>query len=123
MSWFTLVTGIAGQVWEESVAALALPYLRCVRVGAGKYSDPYFYWARIREIEEGGALLVRPDGVIAWRQKQAVSGKRDVSTLLSSVLAQCPRDDLSSVRSALLAIGCEMLEGCVSFDQGGQLPG
>ncbi|WP_405048046.1 hypothetical protein [Rhizobium miluonense] len=37
-------------------------------------------------MEEGGALLVRPDGVIAWRQKQAVSGKQDVNTLLSSVL-------------------------------------
>ncbi|WP_331841934.1 hypothetical protein [Rhizobium leguminosarum] len=90
MSWFTLVTGIAGQAWEESVAALALPYLRCVRVGAGKYSDPYFYWARIRAIEEGDALLVRPDGVIAWRQKRAVSGKRYVSTLLSSVLGAVP---------------------------------
>lgn len=83
---FTLVTGITGQAWEESVAALALPYLRCVRVGAGKYSDPYFYWARIREIEEGGALLVRPDGVIAWRQKEAVSGAQDVTALLSGVL-------------------------------------
>ncbi|WP_208180277.1 FAD-dependent monooxygenase [Sinorhizobium medicae] len=83
---FTLVTGIAGQAWEDAVAELALPFLRCVRVGAGKYSDPYFYWARIREIDEGGAVLVRPDGIIAWRQKEAVSGQQDVAALLSKVL-------------------------------------
>ncbi len=83
---FTLVTGIAGEPWEQAVASLDLPYLRCVRIGVGRYTDPYFYWARLREIDEGGALLVRPDGVIAWRQKEAVSIEDDAKSQLANVL-------------------------------------
>jgi len=30
-------------------------------------TDLYYDWARLREVEEGGALLVRPDKHIAWR--------------------------------------------------------
>ena len=30
-------------------------------------SDIYYDWARIREVEEDGVLLVRPDKHIAWR--------------------------------------------------------
>ncbi|OBZ97540.1 2,4-dichlorophenol 6-monooxygenase (plasmid) [Pararhizobium polonicum] len=83
---FTLVTGIAGFAWEQAVASLDLPFLRCVRIGIGRYTDPYFYWARLREIDEGGALLVRPDGVIAWRRKEAVSIQRDAETQLADAL-------------------------------------
>lgn len=83
---FTLVTGIAGIAWEEAVASLDLPYIRCVRIGAGHYSDPYFYWARIMEIDEGGALLVRPDGVVAWRKKDAVSIQQEVTLQLAAAL-------------------------------------
>ncbi|MCQ9146166.1 FAD-dependent monooxygenase [Ochrobactrum sp. BTU2] len=83
---FTLVTGIAGDAWEQAVAALDLPFLRCVRVGVGRYSDPYFYWARLREIEEGGALLVRPDGVIAWRRKASLANRDEATAQLAEVI-------------------------------------
>lgn len=83
---FTLVTGIAGKVWEDAAASLGPPYLRTVRIGAGRYHDPYFYWARIRHIDEGGALLVRPDGVIAWRCPNAAANQRAAVSQLGSAL-------------------------------------
>ena len=37
-------------------------------IGPGrKVTDIYYDWARIREIEEDGVLLVRPDKHIGWR--------------------------------------------------------
>jgi len=39
-----------------------------VIIGPGReVTDLYYDWARVREIEEDGALLVRPDKFIAWR--------------------------------------------------------
>jgi 2,4-dichlorophenol 6-monooxygenase len=68
---FTLLTGIAGDAWEAAAskvgADLGVP-LRTVVIGPGReVTDIYYDWARIREVEEGGALLVRPDKFIGWR--------------------------------------------------------
>lgn len=68
---FTLLTGIAGEAWEEAAAQVAdelgVP-LRAVVIGPGRaVTDLYDDWVRLREVEEGGALLVRPDKHVAWR--------------------------------------------------------
>lgn len=68
----TLLTGLAGQAWKHAADKLDLPFLRTVVVGEEGALDPYGYWNRIREIDEAGALLVRPDGYVAWRQRAAV---------------------------------------------------
>ena len=37
-------------------------------IGPGReVTDIYYDWARVREIDEDGALLVRPDKFIGWR--------------------------------------------------------
>ena len=37
-------------------------------IGPGReITDIYYDWARIREVDEDGVLLVRPDKHIAWR--------------------------------------------------------
>ena len=42
--------------------------LSTVIIGPGReVTDIYYDWARIREIDEDGALLVRPDKHIGWR--------------------------------------------------------
>lgn len=64
---FTLLSGISGQVWEEAAHALNLPFLRTVLVGKPGALDSYYRWHELREVEESGAILVRPDGVVAWR--------------------------------------------------------
>ncbi len=69
---FTLLTGLSGTAWTDAVGTLDLPFLRCVVVGAPGALDVYASWYRMREIDEAGALLVRPDGVIAWRSRAGV---------------------------------------------------
>ncbi|RSO04480.1 2,4-dichlorophenol 6-monooxygenase, partial [Streptomyces sp. WAC 06725] len=32
-----------------------------------QYEDPYGDWARLSEVSDSGALLVRPDGYVAFR--------------------------------------------------------
>ncbi|WP_371821229.1 aromatic-ring hydroxylase C-terminal domain-containing protein [Blastococcus sp. PRF04-17] len=68
----TLLTGLAGQAWKRAAQKLDLPFLRTVVVGEPGTIDPYGYWHRVREIDEAGAILVRPDGYVAWRQSAAV---------------------------------------------------
>jgi 2,4-dichlorophenol 6-monooxygenase len=68
---FTLFTGIAGQQWEQAAAKVSddlhVP-IKTVVIGPGReVTDIYYDWARIREIEEDGVLLIRPDKFIGWR--------------------------------------------------------
>ncbi|HWG03342.1 MAG TPA: hypothetical protein VG164_16025 [Trebonia sp.] len=60
-----------GEAWAEAAAKagaeLAVP-LETVVIGPGReVTDIYYDWARIREIDEDGALLIRPDKHIGWR--------------------------------------------------------
>jgi len=84
---FSLVTGLAGQAWARAVDTLELPFLRAVVVGAKGTEDPYCSWARIREIDEAGAVLVRPDGYIAWRQPTATTDDKDALAQLKGALS------------------------------------
>lgn len=68
---FSVVTGLAGRAWVEAVARLDLPFLRPVVIGEEDHQDLYCNWARVREVHEAGALLVRPDGHVAWRHAEA----------------------------------------------------
>jgi 2,4-dichlorophenol 6-monooxygenase len=84
----SLVTGLAGQAWRAAVEALDLPWLRLIVTGEGDTQDTYFTWARIREVEEAGAVLVRPDGYVAWRHKPAVDDPAEAHRLLTTALAR-----------------------------------
>ncbi len=68
----TLLTGLSGQAWVAAAEQLDLPFLRVVVVGEPDAQDLYCNWARVREVAEAGALLVRPDGYVAWREIEAV---------------------------------------------------
>ena len=68
---WTLLTGIAGEDWaaaaDKVAQDLGIP-LETVVIGPGReVTDLYYDWAKLREVEESGALLVRPDKHIAWR--------------------------------------------------------
>lgn len=87
--YFTLLTGLSGQVWVEACEKLNLPFLRSVVIGSLDYQDPYCEWQQRREIHEDGALLVRPDGVVAWRAHQAnQTSSAQAQTQLENVLQQ-----------------------------------
>jgi 2,4-dichlorophenol 6-monooxygenase len=85
---FSVVTGLAGRAWEDAAASLDVPWLRVVVIGAHGVADPYGEWWAIREIDEAGVLLVRPDGHVAWRHSEAVWDPDTATELLGDVLAR-----------------------------------
>ncbi|CAM3945360.1 FAD-dependent oxidoreductase [Tsukamurella ocularis] len=68
---WTLITGVAGGAWAEAAARVADRYglpLEAVVIGPGRdVTDLYYDWAKLREVDESGAVLVRPDKHVAWR--------------------------------------------------------
>ncbi|HST84212.1 MAG TPA: FAD-dependent monooxygenase [Kineosporiaceae bacterium] len=68
---FCLLTGITGQAWSDAAAKVASELgieLSAHVIGPGRqYTDLYDDWARLREVEEDGCVLVRPDTHVAWR--------------------------------------------------------
>ncbi|EKG15533.1 Monooxygenase FAD-binding protein [Macrophomina phaseolina MS6] len=93
---FTLFTGIGGDAWGKAAAALGTELgidVRVVTIGYGQeFHDPYFDWARIRGVEEDGAILVRPDRFVAWRANSILEeddwAARTLRKVLKSVLAK-----------------------------------
>jgi 2,4-dichlorophenol 6-monooxygenase len=82
---FTLVTGIGGESWVRAAATQDLG-IATVVIGPGQeYEDPYGDWARLREIDDSGALLVRPDNHVAFRRQDATG---DVTAALRDALRQ-----------------------------------
>ena len=72
---FSVWTGIGGQAWLDAAQAVSaetgLP-VTGVSVGPGQpFEDPYGTWAELREISDGGVLLVRPDLYVAARHASA----------------------------------------------------
>lgn len=68
---FSIITGTGGESWidaaQTAAQELGIP-INVHVIGPGKLvEDPYGDWARLREIEEDGALLVRPDFIVGWR--------------------------------------------------------
>lgn len=82
----TLVTGLAGQAWVEAAQRLDQPFLNTVVTGAKGTADLYCDWQAVREIHEAGAILVRPDGYIAWRQSAAVWSADEATVQLQQAL-------------------------------------
>ncbi|WP_030245997.1 MULTISPECIES: FAD-dependent oxidoreductase [unclassified Streptomyces] len=80
---FTLLTGIGGEAWVRAAEAQEVE-IATVVIGPGQeYEDPYGDWARLSEISDGGALLVRPDGFVAFRHASAAP---DAGELLADAL-------------------------------------
>ena len=85
---WTLITGVAGEAWADAAAAVrtevGIP-LETVVIGPGRpVTDLYFDWAKLREVEESGAILVRPDKHVAWR---AMSLPEDPGAALGEAVA------------------------------------
>jgi len=74
---FLLIAGEEGEDWCAAAQRIALANglpLDSVRIGHidGDLYDPRLAWAQSRGITSKGAVLVRPDRVIGWRQAAAV---------------------------------------------------
>jgi 2,4-dichlorophenol 6-monooxygenase len=69
---FTLLTGSSGHAWCQAVKAVAAKTgvpIAIEIIGPGQTTeDPFGEFAAVRETDESGALLVRPDHIVAWRR-------------------------------------------------------
>ncbi|WP_328805465.1 FAD-dependent monooxygenase [Rhizorhabdus histidinilytica] len=85
---FTLLTGLGGEAWVDAAAAASAQFgvpIRVHVIGPGRpIEDPHGDFARIREVSENGAILVRPDVYVGWRA-EAVSA--DATDRLCSAMA------------------------------------
>lgn len=99
---FLLIAGENGQPWCDALADIlaatdgpdasepASVPIDVVRIGHldGDYLDSRLHWLRRREISAGGAILVRPDRCVAWRQASAAEQPAQVlRQALTQVLA------------------------------------
>jgi 2-polyprenyl-6-methoxyphenol hydroxylase-like FAD-dependent oxidoreductase len=89
---FTLLAGPEGNSWCESARAagkrLAIP-VDVHRVGADGLTDPDGAFAAAYGIAPTGAVLVRPDGFVAWRANTGeVASAEEISSALSSLLCR-----------------------------------
>ncbi|MFC5379204.1 FAD-dependent oxidoreductase [Aquipuribacter nitratireducens] len=87
---WSVVTGIGGASWLAAAAALGAArglQLRPVSIGPGEaVEDPYGTWAQLRETDDGGVLLVRPDGYVAARSIAAPDSPEEAHAWLAGVL-------------------------------------
>jgi hypothetical protein len=77
---YTLFAGSQGEAWraaaEAAGDALGVP-LNAITIGAGEEAhDPERRWTDAYGIEPDGAVLIRPDGHVAWRQRSGVANPR-----------------------------------------------
>jgi 2-polyprenyl-6-methoxyphenol hydroxylase-like FAD-dependent oxidoreductase len=83
---WVLLAGAEGHAWEQAGAALAraLP-LDIHRIDGHDLRDTAGAFHDAHGITRSGAVLVRPDGVVAWRERNAAD---DASEVLAAVLAR-----------------------------------
>jgi 2,4-dichlorophenol 6-monooxygenase len=91
---FLLIAGEDGHAWchaaRQIAAQTGLP-LDTLRIGHldGDLYDPRCTWQRHRQIASDGAILVRPDRVIAWRNQTRTNNPRAaLAAALSQILAR-----------------------------------
>jgi putative polyketide hydroxylase len=87
---FVLLTGPDGAPWVTAAKSLPGITVDAHRIGGdGDLGDPDGQWAAAYGVTAGGAVLVRPDGFVAWRTKGAADNPANVlATALTAVLAR-----------------------------------
>jgi putative polyketide hydroxylase len=63
---FVLLTSAAGTAWSAAAKDLGLG---AVTIGDGGLTDRDGQWATTYDLEDAGAVLVRPDGYVGWRSR------------------------------------------------------
>ena len=90
---FCLIVGVGGKPWVEAAAQVSAELgvdvevrtvgLRC------DYDDVAGEWAAVREVDDRGAILVRPDKFVAWRAMgRSETPAEDLRAALTQVLSR-----------------------------------
>jgi putative polyketide hydroxylase len=78
---FVLLAGSDGDAWKRAAQGLGLswPPLQTYTIGKdGDLLDRDGNWHEVYGIDSGGAVLVRPDGHVAWRSRSGASNPQGV---------------------------------------------
>ena len=99
---FVLLAGAEGRAWHDAARgaadARAVP-LDAYVVGGGELRDPGGAFAAAYGISPAGAVLVRPDGFVAWRARDATgTSEAAIGDVLDALLLR--RDDASGEAAA-----------------------
>ncbi len=91
----TLLTGIAGAQWREAARVVTTTHavpLSIYTIGSrGELQDVDSHWREAYGIDPNGALLIRPDGFVAWRQPGAVDDHRAVlRNVVEQIVGRAP---------------------------------
>ena len=90
---FTLLAGKSGQKWRDAAVTasrdLGVPLAACTVGRGGELGDEDGTWAQLYGIGPDGAVLVRPDGHVAWRSAGSGAEPRaELIRVLRAVLGQ-----------------------------------
>jgi hypothetical protein len=89
----TLLTGSAAAEWREAACMVTATYgvpLSIYTIGQeGELQDVDSRWREAYGINADGALLIRPDGFVAWRQPGAVDNHRAVLMKVVEQIVGC----------------------------------
>ena len=90
---FVLIAAADGAAWSDAAQLANDKFgiqIKVAQIGAGTdYADPTGRWSELRQIDDTGAILVRPDNHVAWRSTGAVADPADELTrALGTVLSR-----------------------------------
>ncbi len=93
-SHFVLLAGSDGDAWRKAAQSIGTswPPLHAYIVGKnGDLSDPDGNWHEAYGVDADGAVLVRPDGYVAWRSRSGASNPlQALRTAIDSLLGRIP---------------------------------
>jgi 2-polyprenyl-6-methoxyphenol hydroxylase-like FAD-dependent oxidoreductase len=91
---FTLLAGRDGDGWRQAAQAMSTswPKIAAHTIGGSELSDPDGNFQEVYGIDADGAVLVRPDGYIAWRSRSGSANPQEslrgaIDNLLGRVAA------------------------------------
>ena len=86
---YVLLTGSDGSAWVNAARSVTDTGVASHRIGGdGDFADSEGRWAEGYGVTAGGAVLVRPDGFVAWRNADISNDPtRELSAALSELLA------------------------------------
>ncbi|MFI9507899.1 FAD-dependent monooxygenase [Nocardia sp. NPDC052566] len=97
---FVLLTGAAGTCWDavaHTGSGVVVHRITSAADGEEDLIDAEGRWAAAYGVTESGAVLVRPDGFIAWRSRSARTGADDtLVAVLRSILGSGAAQSVSS---------------------------
>jgi putative polyketide hydroxylase len=100
---FTLLAGRGGDGWCDAAREMVCD----LEVNV---PDQGAAWRSLYGIEESGAVLIRPDGHVAWRRATAVASPRvALDKVLNSVLSRGDQPNVKTLKSRRVTAGSHIL--------------